>query len=91
MTHFYLLRAQFTPTPLSNSSLVDPMISVTRNDDLTFTLSAKGGVAPWTWFEHPFGTVGVFFDNNTGLPSDGFYLVPGIDRTCEEASLIFLI
>ncbi|KAK7448798.1 hypothetical protein VKT23_013528 [Stygiomarasmius scandens] len=71
----------FTPTPLSNSSLVDPMISVTRNDDLTFTLSAKGGVAPWTWFEHPFGTVGVFFDNDTGLPSDGFYLVPGIDRT----------
>ncbi|THU97773.1 glycoside hydrolase [Dendrothele bispora CBS 962.96] len=43
----------FTPTSLANASIVDPMIEIARNDDLTFTLSAKGGVAPWTWLEHP--------------------------------------
>ncbi|KAF8069886.1 glycoside hydrolase family 2 protein [Lyophyllum atratum] len=71
----------FTPTSLANARLVDPQISVTRSQDLTFTLSAKGGVAPWTWLDHPAGTVGVFVDKKTSLPSNGFYLIPGIDRT----------
>ncbi|KAF8069887.1 glycoside hydrolase family 2 protein [Lyophyllum atratum] len=71
----------FTPTSLANAHLVDPEISVTRSQDLTFTLSAKGGVAPWTWLDHPAGTIGVFVDKETGLPSNGFYLIPGIDRT----------
>ncbi|KAF8971934.1 glycoside hydrolase superfamily [Flammula alnicola] len=62
-----------------------PMISVYRSNDFTFTLSAKGGVAPWTWVDHPAGTVGVFMDAKTGLPSNGFYLVPGIDRTRQYA------
>ncbi|KAK7043101.1 hypothetical protein VNI00_008455 [Paramarasmius palmivorus] len=71
----------FTPTSLANATLQDPKIAVTRNADLTFTLSAKGGVAPWTWIEHPFGTVGTFVDSTTGVLSNGFYLVPGVDRT----------
>jgi beta-mannosidase len=66
---------------LATANLVDPEISVTRNADLTFTLSAKGGVAPWTWLDHPAGTIGVFIDSMTGIPTNGFYLVPGIDRT----------
>ncbi|GLB44993.1 putative glycoside hydrolase family 2 protein [Lyophyllum shimeji] len=73
----------FTPTSLANAHLVDPKISVTRSQDLTFTLSAKGGVAPWTWIDHPAGTIGVFVDKNTGVPSNGFYLIPGIDRTLQ--------
>ncbi|KDR78198.1 hypothetical protein GALMADRAFT_138324 [Galerina marginata CBS 339.88] len=73
----------FTPTSLANVSLVDPKIavSVKRSNGFIFTLSAKGGVAPWTWIDHPAGTVGVFVDTKTGLPSNGFYLIPGIDRT----------
>ncbi|KAF5385855.1 hypothetical protein D9615_002685 [Tricholomella constricta] len=71
----------FTPTSLANAHLVDPEISVARGQDLTFTLSAKGGVAAWTWIDHPSGTVGIFVDKDTGVPSNGFYLIPGIDRT----------
>ena len=72
---------QFTPTSLAKANLVDPKIRVTRTSDLTFTLSARGGVAPWTWIDHPAGTIGVFVDDRTGVPSNGFYLVPGIPRT----------
>ncbi|KAL0576527.1 hypothetical protein V5O48_005447 [Marasmius crinis-equi] len=71
----------FTPTSLANATLKDPQIEVTRNDNLTFVLSAKGGVAPWTWIEHPAGTVGTFVDPATNVLSNGFYLIPGIDRT----------
>ena len=80
MGHDTHLFQQFTPLPLSNASLVDPMINVTRSGNLTFTLSAQGGVAPFTWLDHPSGTVGVFVDYATGKPSNGFYLVPGQDR-----------
>ncbi len=51
---------------------------------MTFTLSAQGGVAPFTWLDHPAGTVGFFQDKVTGRPANGFYLIPGIDRTCEH-------
>ncbi|KAH0589713.1 putative beta-mannosidase A [Termitomyces sp. J132] len=71
----------FTPTSLANAHLLDPQISVTRGQDLTFTLSAKGGVGAWTWIDHPSGTIGIFVDKETGSPSNGFYLIPGIDRT----------
>ncbi|KAJ7669852.1 glycoside hydrolase family 2 protein [Mycena polygramma] len=70
----------FTPVSLGDVPLVDPQIQVNSSADLTFTLSAHGGVAPWTWMDHPTGTVGLFVDT-TGLPSNGFYLIPGIDRT----------
>ncbi|KAI0830870.1 glycoside hydrolase [Trametes gibbosa] len=73
----------FTPVPLSTANLVDPEIQLTPGPDLTFTLSAKGGVAPFTWLDHPAGTVGFFADKATGLPSNGFFLVPGIDRTVQ--------
>ncbi|KAJ7902283.1 glycoside hydrolase family 2 protein, partial [Mycena leptocephala] len=43
----------FTPASLANATLVDPRIHVTSTLDLMFTLSAKGGVAPWTWLDHP--------------------------------------
>ncbi|KAF9449648.1 glycoside hydrolase family 2 protein [Macrolepiota fuliginosa MF-IS2] len=71
----------FVPTSLANAKLEDPQISITRTNDLTFTLSAKGGVAAWAWMDHPSGTMGIFVDVNTGLPANGFFLVPGIDRT----------
>ncbi|KAJ7739497.1 glycoside hydrolase family 2 protein [Mycena olivaceomarginata] len=64
----------FTPVSLADASLVDPKIQISSTADLT-------GVAPWTWLDHPAGTVGVFVDKTTGLPSNGFYLVPGMDRT----------
>ncbi|KAJ6476699.1 glycoside hydrolase family 2 protein [Mycena vitilis] len=70
----------FTPASLADVPLVDPQIQVNSSADLTFTLSAHG-VAPWTWMDHPAGTVGLFVDTTTGLPSNGFYLIPGIDRT----------
>ncbi|KAJ7750828.1 glycoside hydrolase family 2 protein [Mycena metata] len=73
----------FTPVSLAEASLIDPEIQITSTENLTFTLSALGGVAPWTWLDHPAGTVGVFVDNTTRLPSNGFYLVPGIDRTLQ--------
>ncbi|KII88068.1 glycoside hydrolase family 2 protein [Plicaturopsis crispa FD-325 SS-3] len=71
----------FTPTSLANATLLDPQITMKAADDLSFTLSARGGVAPWTWLDHPNGTIGYFVDSITGLPSNGFYLVPGMDRT----------
>ncbi|KAJ6628324.1 glycoside hydrolase family 2 protein [Mycena sp. CBHHK59/15] len=70
----------FTPTSLADAVLVDPEIQLTVMDNFTFRLSARSGVAPWTWMDHPAGTVGVFVDTSTSLPSNGFYLVPGIDR-----------
>ncbi|KAI0935321.1 hypothetical protein AcW1_008721 [Taiwanofungus camphoratus] len=71
----------YTPVSLAYANLVDPEISVTSGPDLTFTVSAQGGVAPYTWLDHPSGTVGYFVDNATNVPLNGFYLVPGIDRT----------
>ena len=72
---------QFTPVPLSNSTLVDPQIHLERRKDFTFTLSAKGGVSVFTWMDHPVGTVGIFVDAKSGQPSNGFFLIPGQDRT----------
>ncbi|CAL1705892.1 unnamed protein product [Somion occarium] len=71
----------FTPVSLATVTLPDPQISLTHTSNLTFKLSARGGVAPFTWIDHPAGTIGYFVDVKTGLPSNGFYLVPGIDRT----------
>ncbi|EKM54884.1 glycoside hydrolase family 2 protein [Phanerochaete carnosa HHB-10118-sp] len=71
----------FAPVSLANATLVDPKIHVTRNENLTFTLSARGGVAAWTWLDHPAGTVGYFLDTEKNIPANGFYLIPGIDRT----------
>ncbi|GJE92630.1 glycoside hydrolase family 2 protein [Phanerochaete sordida] len=71
----------FTPISLADATLVDPKIHVTRGTDLTFTLSARGGVGAWTWLDHPAGTVGYFLDTATNIPSNGFYLIPGSDRT----------
>ncbi|KAH7925650.1 glycoside hydrolase family 2 protein [Leucogyrophana mollusca] len=73
----------FTPASLANATLVDPKIAVAIRDNYTFTLSAKGGVAAWAWLDHPFGTVGHFVDPATGAPTNGFYLIPGIDRTVQ--------
>lgn len=70
---------------MANASLSDPIIEVTRGDNLTFTLSARGGVAPWTWIDHPAGTVGYFVDKATRSPLNGFYLIPGQDRTGRSA------
>jgi beta-mannosidase len=61
------------------------------SDNITFTLSAKGGVAPWTWIDHPFGTVGVFVDVETNLPSNAFYLIPGQDRTGGRSTFQVLV
>ena len=49
--------------------------------NLTFTLSARGGVAAFAWLDHPAGTIGYFVDKRTDVPANGFFLVPGIDRT----------
>ena len=76
---------------MATAPLVDPHISVAHGGGLTFTLSAKGGVAPWTWLDHPAGSVGYFVDAVTGVPSNVFYLVPGMDRTgasCLPAGLV---
>ena len=75
--------SQFTPVSLANAALVDPKIDMHRGNDLTFMLSAKGGVGAWTWLDHPAGTVGYFVDTKTNSPSNGFYLIPGQDRTRE--------
>lgn len=56
---------------------------MTHSANYTFTLSSKGGVAPYTWVDYPSGTVGYFVDPATSVPLNGFYLIPGIDRTCE--------
>ncbi|KXN81560.1 putative beta-mannosidase A [Leucoagaricus sp. SymC.cos] len=71
----------FTPTSLANANLQDPKISLTHTSNLTFKLSAKGGVGAWTWIDHPAGTIGIFVDAKTGVPTNGFYLIPGQDRT----------
>ncbi|KAA1472783.1 glycoside hydrolase [Dentipellis sp. KUC8613] len=75
----------FNPASLSISSLVDPKITITpgkaSTGEMSFTVSAAGGVGPWTWLDHPAGTVGYFVDSVTGQPSNGFYLIPGQDRT----------
>ncbi|KAI0637555.1 glycoside hydrolase [Trametes polyzona] len=71
----------FVPTSLANANLVDPRIQVTPGDNYTFTLSARGGLAPFTWMDHPSGTVGYFVDTVSDKPLNGFYLVPGTDRT----------
>ncbi|KAF8345546.1 glycoside hydrolase family 2 protein [Amanita rubescens] len=73
--------AKFTPTSLGHARLVDPAIQVTYGQGLTFHLSAKGGVAAWTWLDHPSGTVGVFVDSTSRKPLNGFFLIPGQDRT----------
>jgi len=74
----------FTPASLAQASLIDPQIRVSRHvpgDNIfVITLSAVA-VAPWTWIDHPSGTVGYFVDNSTDRPLNGFYLIPGIDRT----------
>ncbi|KAG1889956.1 glycoside hydrolase family 2 protein [Suillus subluteus] len=80
----------FTPVSLAYSNLVDPQIAVIAGDNYTFTLSAKGGVGAWTWLDHPSGTVGYFLDPTTGLPSNGYYLIPGIDRTVQFISRLEL-
>ena len=54
---------------------------MTTDNDLTFTLSAQGGVAAFAWIDHPAGTVGYFKDASTNDVSNGFFLIPGIDRT----------
>lgn len=80
----------FTPVSLAYSNLVDPQITVIAGENYTFTLSAKGGVGAWTWLDHPSGTVGYFLDPMTGLPSNGYYLIPGIDRTVQFISSVEL-
>jgi len=77
------MESYFTPVSLAEAELVDPEISINRGDNYTFTLSAQGGVAPYAWLDHPSGTVGYFVDTATNNPSNGFYLVPGIDRTVQ--------
>ncbi|PCH35835.1 glycoside hydrolase family 2 protein [Wolfiporia cocos MD-104 SS10] len=77
------METYYTPTSLAYAELVDPEIALTTGENLTFTLSAKGGVAAYAWLDHPYGTVGYFVDDTTGNPLNGFYLVPGIDRTCQ--------
>ncbi|KAJ3551099.1 hypothetical protein NM688_g4934 [Phlebia brevispora] len=71
----------FTPTSLATVPLIDPKISLTHTGGLSFKLSARGGVGAWTWLDHPAGTVGYFADSVTSKPSNGFYLIPGIDRS----------
>lgn len=73
------------PVSLAQANLVDPRIKTTSKSNFTFTLSAEGGVAPFTWLDHPFGTVGNFIDVTTGKPSNGFFLVPGISKTSESS------
>ncbi|KAL6303534.1 glycoside hydrolase [Sparassis latifolia] len=73
----------YTPVSLAYANLVDPEIAVTTGPGLTFTLSAKSGVAAYAWIDHPSGTVGYFVDPATDVPLNGFYLVPGIDRTVQ--------
>ncbi|KAI0781895.1 glycoside hydrolase [Abortiporus biennis] len=71
----------FTPISLATVTLLDPKISMKATSNFIFNLSAKGGVAPFTWIDHPAGTVGYFVDNKTNQPLNGFFLVPGNDRT----------
>lgn len=75
---------QFTPTSLAGANLVDPQITLSHQGDLTFTVSAKGGVGVWTWLDHPAGTVGYFEDASSGILTNGFFLIPGIDRSSKS-------
>lgn len=43
-------------------------------------------MAPFTWLDHPSGTVGYFVDTASNKALNGFYLVPGADRTGESAT-----
>ena len=72
---------QFTPVSLAEAQIIEPSVKLTHSGNLTFTVSAQTGVAPWTWLDHPSGTVGYFADLTTGSPLNGFYLIPGIERT----------
>lgn len=80
-------RGQFVPTSLANANLIDPEIKIASEDGITFTLSAQGGVAPFTWLDHPSGTVGYFVDAKSDKPLNGFYLIPGADRTGESQTI----
>jgi hypothetical protein len=71
---------QFTPVSLASANLVDPNISLTPTTDLEFLLTANGGVGVFTWLDHPSGTVGSFVDANSGVPSNGYFLIPNQDR-----------
>jgi len=73
----------FTPVSLAYANLVDPEIVVSAGDNYTLTLSAQGDIGAWTWLDHQYRTVGYLVDTTTGNPSNGFYLVPGIDRTVQ--------
>ncbi|KAJ7902258.1 glycoside hydrolase family 2 protein, partial [Mycena leptocephala] len=42
---------QYFTASLANATLVDPPVG--HAPCVMFTLSAKGGVAPWTWLDHP--------------------------------------
>lgn len=48
-----LTSRQFIPLSLAVTALVDPQIELTFLPELTFQVSARGGVAPWTWLDHP--------------------------------------
>ncbi|KAK2460186.1 hypothetical protein APHAL10511_007777 [Amanita phalloides] len=71
----------FVPTSLAKVALVDPEIHIIHGPGLTFRLSARGGVAAWTWMDHPSGTIGVFVDGASRKPLNGFFLIPGHERT----------
>lgn len=55
---------------------------------MTFTLSANGGVGAWTWLDHPAGTVGYFVDTKTNVPSNGFFLIPGREKTGKQSAAV---
>ncbi|KAI0733020.1 glycoside hydrolase superfamily [Fomitopsis betulina] len=78
------MESYYSPTSLAYAELVDPQVTIAPGANYTFTLSAQGGVAPYAWLDHPSGTVGYFVDATTNAPLNGFYLVPGIDRTGES-------
>ena len=65
---------QFTPVSLAHVNLSDPHIQVSGKSKggkvYSFDLSSDA-VAPWTWIDHPAGTVGHFSDDATGLPLNG--------------------
>ncbi|KZT04086.1 glycoside hydrolase family 2 protein [Laetiporus sulphureus 93-53] len=50
-----IIESYYTPTSLANAELIDPEIDMIAGDSLTFTLSAKGGVAAYAWLDHPSG------------------------------------
>lgn len=68
------ISTKFTPVSLAQANLSDPQIQVSgkikSGNVYSFDLSSDA-VAPWTWIDHPAGTVGYFADDATGLPSNG--------------------